>query len=90
MIIVSFITESFIRETLKSEEEKLELFLASLSKRKDHLFFILEPGLNFSSIKKNPPKEAKQNNITCWVKYIRLLFKSGRLREYSFIREYFQ
>lgn len=90
MIIVSYITESFIRETLNSEEEKLELFLASLSKRKDHLFFILEPGLKFSVIKKNLPKDVNQNNIIWWGKYIRLLFKAGRLREYSFIREYFQ
>ena len=89
MIIVSYLTENFIRETLKVEEEELLLFLTSLTKRKDHLFFIFEPGLNFSSIKKKPPKEITQNNLILWGKFIRFLFISGRLKEYSFIKEFF-
>ena len=89
MIIVAYITENFIRETLKDDEEKLSLFLGSLFKRKEHLFFIFEPGLDFLSIKRNLPNEITQNNITCWSKYIRLLIKSGRLKEYSFIKENF-
>ena len=73
MIIVSYITENFIRETLKLNGEKLRLFLEGLCRVNEHTFFIFEPGFNFSFIKKNPPQNIIQNNITLWSRYLSFL-----------------
>ena len=52
MIIISYLTENFIRETLSMDNEELRIFLESLCKRKDFIYFISEPGLNYAKIKK--------------------------------------
>ena len=88
MIIVSFLTENFIRETLSMNEEELRIFLENLCKRKDYIYFIFEPGFNYVSIKKNPPKNFKPNNFSNWSKYIQYLHRLGRIKDYTFFKNY--
>ena len=88
MIIISYLTENFIRETLSMDNEELRIFLESLCKRKDFIYFISEPGLNYAKIKKNPPKNYTQSNLSTWGSYISYLIKIGRLREYEFLRKF--
>ena len=75
MIIISYLTENFIRETLSMDNEELRIFLESLCKRKDFIYFISEPGLNYAKIKKNPPKNSTQSNLSTWGSYISYLIK---------------
>ena len=88
MIIISLLTENFIRETLKTNEEELRIFLENLCVRKDYIYFIYEPGFNYASIKKNPPQNFKQGNFSNWSKYIKYLMGQGRIKKYDFLKNY--
>ncbi len=90
MILVSYLTENFIRETLKLGNNELRLFLQSLCNINENIFLVFEPNLTLKSIKKNPPKNITQTNLTLWGNYISYLGKLGRLKEYKFLKDYFE
>ena len=90
MIIVSYLTENFIKETLQEEASKLRYFLKSLCDLKEHIFFIFEPNMSLAAIKKQQPKNIKQTNISLWAKYLKDLKRLGRIKDHQFIRNYYK
>ena len=90
MILVSYLTENFIRESLKLGNNELRLFLQGLCNINENIFLVFEPNLTLKSIKKNPPKNINQTNLTLWGNYISYLGKLGRLKEYKFLKDYFE
>ena len=87
MILVSYLTENFIRESLKLGNNELRLFLQGLCNINENIFLVFEPNLTLKSIKKNPPKNITQTNLTLWGNYISYLGKLGRLKEYKFLKD---
>ena len=89
MIIVSYLTENFIKETLQEEASKLRIFLETLCVLKEHIFFIFEPNMSLASIKKQQPKNIKQTNISLWAKYLKDLKRLGRIKDHQYIKDYY-
>ena len=56
----------------------------------ENIFFIFEPGFNFSFIRENPPANIIQNNISLWSRYLSFLIKIGRLKSNEFINSFFE
>ena len=90
MIIVSYLTENFIIETLKYTDSRLKNFLEELCVYNEHLFFVCEPKWNWASIKKKKPENTKQTNLTLWATYLRKLKGLGRLKDHQFIKDYYK
>tara|TARA_Y100001978_G_scaffold112132_1_gene100030 strand:- start:255 stop:1415 length:1161 start_codon:yes stop_codon:yes gene_type:complete len=90
MIIVSYLTENFILETLKYKDSRLKIFLEELCILNEHLFLVCEPKWNWASIKKKKPKDIKQTNLTLWATYLRILKGLGRLKDHQFIKDYYK
>ena len=90
MIIVSYLTENFIKKTLTEEGFKLKAFLESLCVAKENIFFIFEPNMNWASIKKINPENIKQTNITLWLSYLKNLHRLGKVKEHQFIKDYYK
>ena len=90
MIIVSYLTENFIKETLEEEASKLRIFLKSLCVLKEHIFFIFEPNMSLAAIKKQQPKNIKQTNISLWAKYLKDLKRLGRIKDHQYIKDYYK
>ena len=79
MIIVSYLTENFIKETLEEEASKLRIFLETLCVLREHIFFIFEPNMSLAAIKKQQPKILSKL-ITLWAKYLKDLKRLGRIK----------
>jgi len=90
MIIVSYLTENFIKETLKEDASQLRYFLESLCIVKENIFFVFEPNMSLASIKKQQPKNIKQTNISLWAKYLKDLKRLGRIKDHQFIRDFYK
>ena len=90
MIIVSYLTENFIKETLKEDVSQLRYFLESLCIVKENIFFVFEPNMSLASIKKQQPKNIKQTNISLWAKYLKDLKRLGRIKNHQFIRDFYK
>ena len=90
MIIVSYLTENFILETLKYTDTRLKMFLEDLCVVNEHIFFVREPKWNWASIKKKKPEDVKQTNLTLWATYLRNLKSLGRLKDHQFIKDYYK
>ena len=90
MIIVSYLTENFIIETLKYTDSRLKNFLEELCVYNEHLFFVCEPKWNWASIKKKKPENTKHTNLTLWATYLRKLKGLGRLKDHQFIKDYYK
>ena len=90
MIIISYLTENFIKETLKFNSNELRFFLKELCILNEHLFFVFEPNKDLKSIKKKHPKDIKQTNINLWVKYLADLYRLGRVKHHTFIKDYYK
>ena len=83
MIIVAYLSDDFVIDTLSYKCEKLRYFLSKLFEINENIILLEQKKSKLKKILKYPPKNSSPDNLTQWIKYLKDLKGKGK-----FINQY--
>ncbi len=79
MIIVAYLSDDFVIDTLSLGCEKLRYFLSKLSEINENIILLEQKKSNLKKILSNPPKNSSPDNLIQWIKYIKDQKTKGKI-----------
>jgi len=79
MIIVAYLSDDFVIDTLSLGCEKLRYFLSKLSEINENIIVLEQKKSNLKKILSNPPKNSSPDNLIQWIKYIKDQKTKGKI-----------
>lgn len=79
MIIVAYLSDDFVIDTLSLGCEKLRYFLSKLFEINENIILLEQKKSNLKKILSNPPKNSSPDNLVQWIKFIKDLKSKGKI-----------